>query len=49
VADALLQSDPDRRHRSPRPEQPQNDEQRAEELRRYLENLDPEDFGKFNP
>jgi bifunctional DNase/RNase len=24
-------------------------EERAEELRRYLEGLNPEDFGKFNP
>lgn len=24
-------------------------EDKAEELRRYLENLDPEDFGKYNP
>jgi bifunctional DNase/RNase len=29
------------------PEAPLTDEQRAEQLRRYLENLDPEDFGKF--
>lgn len=29
------------------PETPLTDEQRAEQLRRYLENLDPEDFGKF--
>jgi uncharacterized protein len=49
VADALLQVEPGEPPRSPRPEQPQSDEQRAEELRRYLENLDPEDFGKFNP
>ena len=24
-------------------------EEKAEELRRYLEGLNPEDFGKFNP
>ena len=29
------------------PEAPLTDEQKAEQLRRYLENLDPEDFGKF--
>ena len=29
------------------PEAPLTDEQKAELLRRYLENLDPEDFGKF--
>ena len=26
-----------------------SDEERAQELRRFLENLDPEDFGKYNP
>ncbi len=31
----------------PQPEK--SDAERAEELRRYLENLDPEDFGKYNP
>lgn len=25
------------------------DEEKAQELRRFLENLDPEDFGKYNP
>ena len=33
-------------------QQPQTElspEDKAEELRRYLENLDPEDFGKYNP
>jgi uncharacterized protein len=50
VAEALLQQmEPGQEPPGPRPEQPQSDEQRAEELRRYLENLDPEDFGKFNP
>jgi bifunctional DNase/RNase len=30
--------------------QPEKSEaERAEELRRYLENLDPEDFGKYSP
>lgn len=27
----------------------QSEEDRAEELRRYLQDLDPEDFGKYNP
>ena len=49
VAEALLQLESGQELPGPRPEQPQSDEQRAEELRRYLENLDPEDFGKFNP
>ena len=49
VAEALLQLESGQEPPGPRPEQPQSDEQRAEELRRYLENLDPEDFGKFNP
>jgi bifunctional DNase/RNase len=31
----------------PQPEK--SEEEKAEELRRYLENLDPEDFGKYNP
>jgi hypothetical protein len=25
------------------------EEDKANELRRFLENLDPEDFGKYNP
>ena len=25
------------------------EEEKANELRRFLENLDPEDFGKYNP
>ena len=29
--------------------QPMTEEQKAAELRRYLESLKPEDFGKFNP
>ncbi len=29
------------------PQVPLTDEQKAEQLRRYLENLNPEDFGKF--
>lgn len=31
------------------PEQPLTDEEKAERLRRYLEKLNPEDFGKFQP
>jgi bifunctional DNase/RNase len=30
------------------PETPLTEAQKAEQLRRYLENLDPEDFGKFS-
>ena len=33
----------------PAPPPPPTEEERAAELRRYLEGLDPEDFGKFNP
>ena len=34
----------------PQPEPPeQSEEDKAEELRRYLRDLDPEDFGKYNP
>lgn len=31
------------------PQLEKSEEEKAEELRRYLENLDPEDFGKYNP
>ena len=31
------------------PERPLTDEEKAEQLRRFLEKLNPEDFGKFNP
>ncbi len=31
------------------PERPLTDEEKAERLRRFLEKLNPEDFGKFNP
>jgi len=31
------------------PERPLTEEEQAERLRRYLEKLNPEDFGKFNP
>jgi hypothetical protein len=56
VNEELLQSpperpavsdDPDEPSGPPAPESPLTDEQKAEQLRRYLENLDPEDFGKF--
>lgn len=56
VNEELLQSPPERPAVSdepdepsgpPAPETPLTDEQKAEQLRRYLENLDPEDFGKF--
>jgi len=30
-------------------ERPLTDEEKAEQLRRFLEKLNPEDFGKFNP
>ena len=30
-------------------EKPLTDEEKAEQLRRFLEKLNPEDFGKFNP
>ncbi|MBI5837637.1 MAG: bifunctional nuclease family protein [Candidatus Eisenbacteria bacterium] len=50
VADALLTNEGEGQGGpAPKPEQTMSDEQRAEELRRYLEDLDPEDFGKFNP
>jgi bifunctional DNase/RNase len=32
---------------SEEPSSPLTEEQKAEQLRRFLENLDPEDFGKF--
>ena len=32
---------------SQEPASPLTEEQKAEQLRRFLENLDPEDFGKF--
>lgn len=57
VNEELLQSpperpavtdDPDEPSEPPAgPEAPLTEEQKAEQLRRYLENLDPEDFGKF--
>ncbi len=31
------------------PERPLTDEEKAEQLRRFLEKLNPEDFGKFKP
>jgi bifunctional DNase/RNase len=56
VADELLMEQgsegevetPSRPPGAPAPE-PLTEEQRAEELRRYLEGMDPEDFGKFHP
>jgi bifunctional DNase/RNase len=33
----------------PSPDPPATDEEKAEQLRRFLEKLNPEDFGKFNP
>ncbi len=58
VNEELLQSPPERPAVSDDPDEPTapsgegpevplTDEQKAEQLRRYLENLDPEDFGKF--
>lgn len=57
VNEELLQSPPERPAVSDEPDEPSGpaagpeapltDEQKAEQLRRYLENLDPEDFGKF--
>ena len=57
VNEDLLQSPPERPAVSDEPDEPTEppagpeapltDEQKAEQLRRYLENLDPEDFGKF--
>ena len=59
VNEDLLQSPPERPAVSDEPDEPSGpgsgpevpltDEQKAEQLRRYLENLDPEDFGKYNP
>jgi len=57
VNEDLLQSPPERPAVSDDPDEPSGppsgsekpltDEQKAEQLRRYLESLDPEDFGKF--
>jgi len=57
VNEDLLQSPPERPAVSDEPDEPEGpprapdvpltEEQKAEQLRRYLENLDPEDFGKF--
>lgn len=57
VNEELLQSPPERPAVSDEPDEPSappagpekplTDEQKAEQLRRYLENLNPEDFGKF--
>jgi len=44
-----MREDPDDEPGPPseEPASPLTDEQKAEQLRRFLENLDPEDFGKF--
>jgi|SRR5215471_3770519 bifunctional DNase/RNase len=42
-----LREDPDEPTPPEEPATPLTDEQKAEQLRRFLENLDPEDFGKF--
>jgi len=43
-----VSDDPDEPSSPPdEPATPLTDEQKAEQLRRFLENLDPEDFGKF--
>lgn len=54
VADELLMEqgedgEPAASADAPAPPKPMTEEQRAEELRKYLEGMDPEDFGKFNP
>jgi hypothetical protein len=57
VNDALLQAPPEQgeeaEHEPAPPGEPParepTDEEKAEALRRFLENLDPEDFGKFRP
>ena len=40
--------DPDDPSSPAEPDTPLTDAQKAEQLRRFLENLDPEDFGKFS-
>ena len=40
--------DPDEPTAPAEPAQPLTEAQKAEQLRRFLENLDPEDFGKFS-
>lgn len=48
VNDKLLQEAPAEVAEAAEPEERElSDEERAEQLRRYLENLNPEDFGKF--
>lgn len=53
VNEKLLQPPPQaeetEREEAEAPEKPLTDEEKAEQLRRYLEKLNPEDFGKFNP
>ena len=50
VNDKLLQPPPRAEEPSEGPERPARElteEEKAEQLRRYLEKLNPEDFGKF--
>lgn len=44
---AVREDEPDEGPPSSEPQAPLTEAQKAEQLRRYLENLDPEDFGKF--
>lgn len=50
VNERLLQPPPDEAGEGASPEEPREptDEERAEQLRRHLERLNPEDFGKFS-
>ncbi len=46
---AFREDDPDEPSPEPaQPDAPLTEAQKAEQLRRFLENLDPEDFGKFS-
>ena len=49
VNDALLVAPPGEEAEAESPDEPREptDEEKAEQLRRYLEKMDPEDFGKF--
>jgi hypothetical protein len=47
VVDRVLEQSNQQPTTSPEPEK--SPEQKAEDLRRYLEGMDPEDFGKWNP
>jgi uncharacterized protein len=50
VNDKLLQPPPraEEPEGEPKPSRELTEEEKAEQLRRYLEKLNPEDFGKFN-